>query len=161
MNVDHILDTMNRHGVDYLLIGGMNFFVRHRPVATFDVDLWIADTTENRARCEESLRALEASWGATERDWGPVARLAPGWLEHHGVYCLTSPSGDIDIFRAVRGLPDWTTCRQRAAPSATAAGVTFLGLADLDMLACQLALPEGEQKIDRVRFLRKVTDNHA
>ena len=48
MNVDTILDTMNRNMVDYILIGGMNFLLRHAPVITYDVDLWIKDTSGNR-----------------------------------------------------------------------------------------------------------------
>ena len=32
MNVDHILKTLNAHEVAYLLIGGMNFLLRHAPV---------------------------------------------------------------------------------------------------------------------------------
>lgn len=161
MNVDHILDTLNRQEVEYLLIGGMNFFIRHRPVSTFDVDVWIADTPVNRSRCEAALRELDASWGAEESEWGPVARLGQGWLERHGVYCLTSPSGDIDIFRSVRGLPDWSTCGRRAVSLTTGSGVPFLGLSDQDMLTCQLALPEGQQRVDRVQFLRKVLHDDA
>lgn len=156
MNVDTILDTLNRHGVDYLLIGGMNFFIRHLPVATFDVDVWIRDEAANRLRCAQALAALDASWGETESDWQPVRARSPGWLDHHGVFCLTSPAGDIDIFRRVSGLPDWAECRARALPSQTASGIPFLALSDQDMLACQTALPPGEQHLDRIRHLRNV-----
>ena len=48
MNVDRILETFNRHEVAWLLIGGMNFLLRHKPVLTFDVDLWVDDTVQNR-----------------------------------------------------------------------------------------------------------------
>lgn len=161
MNVDRILDMLNRHEVEYLLIGGMNFFIRHRPVATFDVDVWIADTTLNRSRCEAALRDLDAAWGADEQAWGPVARLAPGWLERHGVYCLTSAAGDIDIFRSVKGLADWSDCARRASTSTTKSGVSFRGLSDRDMIACQEALPEGQRRVDRVLYLRKALHDDA
>ena len=80
MNVDHILGTLNGHHVAYILIGGMNFLLRHAPVLTYDVDLWIEDTPENRDRCERALGELQAEWGASDRDWGPVAAKAEGWL---------------------------------------------------------------------------------
>ena len=156
MNVDTILDTLNRNGVDYLLIGGMNFFLRHQPVATFDVDVWIRDEADNRRRCERALAALGASWGKTEADWRPVHTRPPDWLSSHGVFCLTSPAGDIDVFRSVSGLTDWVDCRARAIPSQTASGVPFLALSDQDMLACQIALPPSEQHLDRIRHLRNV-----
>lgn len=156
MDVDAILDAMNRHGVDYLLIGGMNFLIRHQPVATFDVDVWIDDVQDNRRRCESALTVLDAAWGETETDWRPVRDRAPGWLDRHGVYCLTSRAGHIDIFRSVEGLPDWRTCRARAGIAQTASGVAFPALADRDLLACQLALPEEERKLDRIRYLRRL-----
>ena len=40
MNVDEILAALNAERVDYLLIGGMNFLLRHIPELTFDVDIW-------------------------------------------------------------------------------------------------------------------------
>ena len=101
MNVDHILETLNGHQVAYILIGGMNFLLRHTPVLTYDVDLWIDDTPENLDRCEKALGELQAEWGATDNDWGPVSSKTPGWLGSQAVFCLTSPHGAVDIFRLV------------------------------------------------------------
>jgi len=114
MDVDQILETFNRRRVDYLLIGGVNFLLRHAPVLTFDVDLWIEDSAENRRRCETALGQLRAEWGAAENDWGPVAEKTPGWLDRQGVFCLTSPHGAIDVFRAVKGLGTWAASRAEA-----------------------------------------------
>ena len=50
MNVEHILRVMQRHQVAFILIGGMNFLLRHQPVVTFDVDFWIDDRADNRRR---------------------------------------------------------------------------------------------------------------
>jgi hypothetical protein len=155
MNVDHILDTMNRNGVGYLLIGGMNFMLRHQPILTYDVDLWIEDSESNRRRCETALVALSAEWGATEEAWSPVAGMATGWLDRQFVYCLTSPHGAIDIFREVNGLADWTTSRGKAIPGKTSFGTLFHGLSDEDMLSCQTALSPGDQHAERIRSLRE------
>ena len=155
MDVDHILDTLNRRGVDYLLIGGMNFLLRHAPVLTYDVDLWIADTPANRRRCEAALAELQAEWGVTEADWGPVAALSAGWLDRQSVFCLTSPAGAVDIFRAVKGLGAWETARARAVAGVTGAGTAFGALSDEDMLRSQEALPAAEQNTERLRRLRQ------
>lgn len=154
MDVDHILETLNRHSVAYLLIGGMNFLLRHQPVLTFDVDLWIEDAAENRRRCETALAALDAQWGRTNADWGPVAAKASGWLDQQSVYCLNSRHGAIDIFLSVRGLTDWQRSFQSAAIERTAAGTKYHGLSDADMLQCQLALDPGMQKKDRIQVLQ-------
>jgi hypothetical protein len=154
MDLDRILQTFNACHVDYLLIGGMNFLLRHEPVLTYDVDLWIDDVPENRDRAERALAELQAQWGTTEDDWRPVAGRSAGWLARQGLFCLTSPAGAIDIFRAVRGLESWAECRQRAVLGVTGAGTPYVGLSDADMLQCQTALLEPEQKQDRIRTLR-------
>jgi hypothetical protein len=46
MNIDRILETFNRRDVSYLLIGDMNFLLRHAPVLTYDVDLWTCPNDE-------------------------------------------------------------------------------------------------------------------
>jgi len=155
MDVDRILQTMNDHEVAYLLIGGMNFLLRHQPVLTFDVDLWIEDHELNRRRCEEALGSLAAEWGASDEDWEPTRRRPAGWLDHQPLFCLTSPHGAIDIFREVTGLPDWSACRRRALPEQTAAETRYWGLSDQDMLLCQLALDESQRKAQRVLTLEQ------
>jgi hypothetical protein len=38
MNLDRILETFSAQRVDYILIGGVNFLLRHEPVTTYDID---------------------------------------------------------------------------------------------------------------------------
>jgi hypothetical protein len=162
-STDHILTTLNRHRVDYLLFGGLNFLLRHAPVLTYDIDIWIEDTPDNRSRCEAALAELQAEWGLSEDDWGPVATKRSDWLDYRGVFCLTSPHGAIDIFRTVAGLNSWTACRGRAEVVTTATGTKCLGLSDVDMLQCQLALPEGHRNEGRIQHLQEALrkDDHG
>lgn len=155
MNVDHILSTLSGEGVEFLLIGGMNFLLRHKPVLTYDVDVWIEDSAENRRRCEAALAMLDAEWGRDDSDWTPVAEKPSGWLEAQSVYCLNSPHGAIDVFRRVAGLSDWRESKAKAFHAKTASGAEYFGLADSDMLACQLALDENIRKHDRIATLRE------
>ena len=158
MNVDLILRMFGDLGVEYLLIGGMDFLLRHEPVLTYDIDLWIRDTPENLVRCDTALQKLDAEWGATEQEWRPVA-TQPGWLIRQSVFCLTSPSGAIDIFRTVTGLPSWEECNARAYAGTTAGAAAYRGLCDEDMLACQLALPVEQRRQSRIEALRRVATN--
>jgi len=156
MNQERIFEIFNRHGVNYLLIGGMNMLLRHGGSLTYDVDLWIEDNKENRLRCHQALIALDATWGASDADWGPIAQKSPTWLKRQGVLCILSSAGAIDIFRSVEGLPSWSDCRRRAVEAKTSDGIPFTALSDEDMLICQTALPIQEQKIDRINFLKKI-----
>ncbi len=155
MNVDQILSALNDEQVDYLLIGGMNFLLRHRPDLTFDVDVWVEDSPPNLDRLNRALAKLGAEWGRTEAEWQAVP-TDPAWLQQQAVFCLTTPHGALDVFRDVRGLEGrYSDCRARAVTSATASGVRFLGLSDQDMLACQEALPPGQQNQRRMETLRE------
>ena len=159
MNVDYILDTFNRYQVAYLLIGGMNFLLRHEPVITFDVDLWIEDTSENRLRCEQALAALDAEWGRSDEDWSPVATKPSGWLASQGVFSLHTPHGPIDIFRSVQGLTDWQTSFANALWERTGGGVDYRGISDNDMLLCQQVLELQYQKPARIQTLQSKLKN--
>jgi hypothetical protein len=157
MNPGRILTVFAEHGVDCLLIGGMNFFLRHQPVTTFDVDFWIADETANLRRTTEALADLAAECEHPDGSWGPVPREET-WLQRKAVHCLTSPAGAIDLFRFVAGLASYEECKARAVAGRTSAGASYLSLSDRDMLECQLALPEGSRRLDRMAYLRKIVD---
>lgn len=155
MNVDEILKALNDEGVDYLLIGGMNFLIRHLPELTFDVDIWVRDDEENLARVNLALRRLGAEWGRTEAEWAPVPDHWH-WLQSQSVFCLTTPQGALDVFREVRGLEgSYATCKSRGVSTQTAMGVSFTGLSDEDMLVCQEALPVEERKQKRMEVLKE------
>lgn len=155
VNVDRILRALNRRRVSYLLVGGMNYLLRHKPVLTYDVDVWVEDSPANLRRCERALAALKAEWGPTVKAWKPVAHYAAGWLERQQVFCLTSPSGAIDIFRAIRGLGAWRSSRARAVRCTTPAGISCWALSDRDLLRSQAAVPRAERKPERIRDLRR------
>ena len=154
MNVDHILRVLNRNKAAYMLIGGVNFLLRHEPVLTYDVDVWIEDTEKNLDRCEKALSQLKAEWGRSEAHWIPVREYGSGWLKRQAVFCMTSPDGAIDVFREVRGLDDWRSCFGRSYRGKTGV-VSFRGLSDKDMLKCQKALSVSERKQDRIRILNR------
>ena len=154
MNVDRILRALNRNKVAYMLIGGVNYLLRHQPVLTYDVDVWIEDTEKNLRHCEEALSQLKAEWGSSDNDWIPVAKRGSGWLKRQTVFCMTSPAGAIDVFRQVKGLNDWRSCFERSVRGKTG-GIPFHGLSDKDMLKCQKALNISERKQDRIRTLNR------
>ena len=98
MNVDTILQSFAKSKTKAILIGGMNFLLRHQPVLTFDVDLWVDDTDPNLYCLLEALRTLGAQWGRDESTWGPIPPEI-NWLKSQTVFCLTTHSGAVDIYR--------------------------------------------------------------
>jgi hypothetical protein len=155
MNVDEILKALNDEQVNYLLIGGMNFLLRHSPELTFDVDVWVRDDGTNLERANRALQRLGAEWGASDKDWREIPEDWR-WLERQGCFCTTTRHGALDVFRDVRGLEGrYDECRVAAVPSVTTKGMRFMALSDEHMLACQQALPENERKAKRVEILTR------
>jgi hypothetical protein len=155
MNADRIFQSLHEQRVDYLLIGGMNFLLRHAPELTFDVDIWVRDDPDNLAQLHRALRSIGAAWGPSEHSWAPLGEDYR-WLQRQTLFCLTTNHGAVDVFREVRGLEGrYAACRAAAQHCQTATGVPFVSLSDEDMLQCQLALPESERKPRRVEILRE------
>jgi hypothetical protein len=160
MNIDAILEAFNRQEVDAILIGGMNFMMRHQPVLTFDIDFWVKDTGENLAHVADALREVGAEWGSSEKTWGPLP-AGYQWLLSQQIYCLTTQHGAVDIFRSVEGLADqYEACKARSTVQCSTGGQSYWSLSERDMLACQLALPEGSRRLDRVAYLQKYLEEH-
>ncbi len=156
MNPDGIFTALNQHHVEYVLFGGVNHMLVHEPVTTFDVDIWINDTSENLTKANCALHTMEASWGADEKSWGPVP-LDASWLLKQPVFSMLTKHGPLDFFREVLGLEGrFRECHGAATIRTTSAGVLFYSLADRHMLECQLALPPAERKLDRIRKLHEV-----
>lgn len=159
MNIDRVLQSLAKNEVDYLLIGGVNFLLRHAPEITYDIDVWIADNPKNLERTVTFLKSINAEWGATEDDWKPVPDTTT-WLTLQPVFCLTSPIAAIDIFREVKGLEKrYDVCKAAAIAAETASGVPFWALSDQHMLEAQLALPVNQQKSQRIEALNKAIKN--
>ena len=157
MNVDRILSTFNRHQADYILIGGMNFFLVHEPVTTFDVDLWIGETAANHQAVHAALVELQAEVSLSPKgdDWRRLLpEESPSWLARQSVHCLFTPHGPLDVFRQVAGLEEGYAALHGQCPlRQTPSGVPFRSLSDELMIRCQLALPENLRKLDRLRSL--------
>lgn len=155
-----ILRTLQAFEVEYLLIGGMNFFLAHQPVSTQDIDVLIEDSEDNRRRCELALTAMDAEWGKSDSDWGYVRDKAPGWLSQQEVYCLLTKFGPLDIFRSVKGVVSFKEAKQRASVKLLDDQVSVSLLSARDLLECQLVLPEGIRRLDRVAYLKKLLEQN-
>jgi hypothetical protein len=59
---EDILDLFDRHGVRYLIVGGLAFIFHAKPRYTKDIDLWIDSETENVERANHAL----AEFGSSE-----------------------------------------------------------------------------------------------
>jgi hypothetical protein len=90
-----IIETLNRHRVDYVVIGGFAATLHGCPEQTYDLDIFYADQPDNRRRLLEALREIGAQWDVP---------LTDAILQRQPVFALNSKLGDLDIFNRVLGL---------------------------------------------------------
>lgn len=55
---EDLLELLERHEVQYLIIGGLAFIFHAKPRYTKDMDLWIGPSTENIDRANQALVAF-------------------------------------------------------------------------------------------------------
>jgi len=151
-----VFRVLNRLEVNYLLVGGLNFFLIHKPVSTQDIDVFIDDTPSNRRQCELALADLDASWGKLDEEWGPVRDKTAGWLSSQGVYCTLTRFGPLDVFRSIAGISAFSRAEAVAISFQFSESEFVKLISASDLLSCQLSLPEQYRKQDRVSYLKEI-----
>ena len=90
-----IIEAMNRHEVEYVVIGGFAATLHGCPEQTFDLDIIYRDTPDNRAHLLDALRDIGAQWDEP---------LTEAVLQRQPVFALNTKWGDLDILREAAGL---------------------------------------------------------
>jgi len=88
-----ILEIFDRHGVEYIVVGGVAAVLRGAPVTTFDIDTLVKIDAANAKRLLTALEELQARFREHERPIAPTVDdvLAGGHL------LLTTNAGPLDV----------------------------------------------------------------
>lgn len=129
-----IFEALERHGVEYLTIGGVAVNAHGHLRNTRDVDVLIEWTAENIQRLAAALDELEARLFGVDADLLDVDPLDPADLLKGGNFTLRTASGGLDLFdpNEIPGGRPYDEMRPRAV-EAVVAGVRVraVGLDDL------------------------------
>jgi hypothetical protein len=87
-----ILELLERHGVEYVVVGGVAAVLQGAPVTTFDIDALIKIDPENIDRLAQVLALLNARY-REHRDLRPT----PTDLAAGGHFLLMTDSGPFDV----------------------------------------------------------------
>lgn len=90
----HILQTLTKHHVDFIIVGGVCAVLHGAPVSTFDIDLVHARTGKN---VENLLLALEELDAHFRDPTGRVLRVKASHLESPGHQLLITAAGPLDL----------------------------------------------------------------
>jgi hypothetical protein len=116
-----ILETLVRHGVDFVLVGGLAGNARGSAYITQDVDIAYSRAAENLVRLAEALREL----GATLRDAppDPPFQLDAGALRQGAHFTFATRFGSLDLLDRPDGSPPYDELRAGAGEPLDVAGV--------------------------------------
>jgi hypothetical protein len=88
-----ILETLDRHGVEYIVVGGVAAVLQGVPITTFDIDTLIKVDADNATKLLAALRELQARFRERHQELVPTRDdiLAGGHL------LLMTDSGPLDV----------------------------------------------------------------
>jgi hypothetical protein len=142
-----IIAVLNRHQVEYVVIGGFAAVLHGCPEQTFDLDILYADTAENRQRLLLALDEVDARWEQSLND---------EVLQRQPVFALNTKYGDFDIMTWIPGIEDYEMAtRQTQAFPMGGETIRALNLAAL-ICAKEAAADPNPRKQSALLYLRKL-----
>jgi hypothetical protein len=99
-----IIEALNRHGVEYVAIGGFAATLYGCPEQTFDLDILYADSPANRGRLLAALADMQARWDVP---------LTDAVLQRQPMFALNTAFGDLDILSEVLGVGSYEQAMSR------------------------------------------------
>lgn len=132
LDIAALLGVLRRHGVKFVLIGGMAGIVHGSPFPTEDVDVTPEATRENLVRLSDALRELDAKVRAAELDEPlPFSHDADS-LATARVWNLSTKYGDLDISFEPAGTEGYGDLSQEAVEAKIGdAAISVASLADV------------------------------
>src|SRR5262245_14831862 len=93
-----ILETFTRHGVEFIVVGGVCAVLHGAPLSTFDLDIVHSRTAQNVNRLLAALKDLDADYREQ-----PARRLTPrsSHLMSTGHNLLTTRFGHLDVLGTI------------------------------------------------------------
>ncbi|MBD2700909.1 hypothetical protein IC229_09690 [Spirosoma sp. BT702] len=152
-DVEQLLESLNRHQVQYLLVGGMAGVVHGHVRTTQDMDIWLKSDDQNKANLIQALDENGVAGAAYLKD----VPLIFGWTSVAvGKYGFTLDMGySLKAFGEI----DFDVCYERAI-DATFDGITFKVIHLNDLIAEKKATNRPKDQID-VDELIKIKDRNA
>ena len=141
---------LQRHGVDYVAIGGIAANAHGSRRLTFDVDIIPTPEEPNYERLAAALDELEASVSATDSEFRELDPRDSFDLARARVLKLATAAGDLDILNGAPGAPPYEDLRKRAVEVEVRG--TTVRIASLDDVIAM------KRAVGRPRDLRDIAD---
>jgi predicted nucleotidyltransferase len=148
---------LQRHQVEYLVIGGQAAVLMGSPIATYDVDLCYRRSPENLSRLAEALREIHPTLRGAPADL--PFRLDAQSLALGANFTFNTDSGPLDLIGWVEPLGSYDDLVQRAEKvSLGDVSVMVIGLEDLIAIKRHLRRPKDEATLFQLEALKRLRD---
>lgn len=132
LDARQIFATLNRHAVDYLVIGGFAVIAHRHVRATRDVDLVADPAPDNLRRLAAALEELNARPRGVDAELLPVDPTDPEQLAEGGNWTLVTDAGRLDFFADPAGAVPYPQLAARAiVATVESLRIPVVGLDDL------------------------------
>ncbi len=109
-----VFETLNRHGVDYLVIGGFAVIAHGHVRATKDIDLVASEQRENLERLAAALRELGARLRGIDAEHLSVDPTNPDDLANGANWTMITDAGWVDFMAEPPGATPYPQMRARS-----------------------------------------------
>jgi hypothetical protein len=147
-----LLEHLSRHGVDYVVIGGIAAVLHGSERNTFDLDVCPAQDPVNLQALGEALVGIEARLRGIEED----LPFVPDGATLAGVEILTLDTalGPLDVLMRPAGAPAYEALRRRAQRMDTGGhAVLVASLEDLIGMKTESDRPKDREDVERLEAL--------
>jgi hypothetical protein len=107
------LRTLDRHGVRFVVVGGLATRLRGSPSVTNDTDICYERSPENLERLAKALRSLRARLRGLEEE--VPFPLDPATLQAGDHFPFTTSAGNLDCLETPAGVSDFDGLRSRSS----------------------------------------------
>lgn len=112
LEADHLLQVLTRHGVEFVVVGGLAGLVHGSAYPTFDLDVVYSRARPNLERMVVVLEELGVTLRGAPADL--LFQLDVRTLENGANFTFNSPYGKFDILADAAGMPSYEELRAEA-----------------------------------------------
>ena len=116
LQADELFACLDRHGVQYVLIGGLAAVLHGSPLPTLDADICPSRTQENLARLAAALSEIDARIRTPDAADGVAFPREAGFLAGVELLNLVTRVGDVDLAFLPAGTSGFDDLARRAVP---------------------------------------------
>ena len=149
LDVDRIVDTFRRHGVDFVVIGGIAVLAHGHPRATFDLDFMADLALRNMERLAAALAELRARVRGFDAELLDVDPCDPAQLSSGANWTLVTDAGWLDFMPAATGARDYAEIAADAIDVRDGA-LRIVGLDDLVRMKMAAGRPKDLADVDAI-----------